>query len=82
MRFAKEMVEYVTVLPYRRVPNHTTFDAVKRRLRGAGQFTRTTEDCVRQRFVTVPKVQEEILDCIDKMPIKEYLKNIYFIRLY
>ncbi|KAJ8942435.1 hypothetical protein NQ318_006238 [Aromia moschata] len=47
--------------PNRRLPNHTTFTAVVRRLRETGRFAARTADYGRNRFVRTADVEEEIL---------------------
>ncbi|KAJ8944120.1 hypothetical protein NQ318_013302 [Aromia moschata] len=54
--------------PNRRLPNHTTFTAVVRRLRETGRFAARTSDYGRNRFVRTADVEEEILARVEADP--------------
>ncbi|KAJ8939148.1 hypothetical protein NQ318_010903 [Aromia moschata] len=54
--------------PNRRLPNHTTFTAVVRRLRETGRFAARTADYGRNRFVRTADVEEEILARVEADP--------------
>ncbi|KAJ8943144.1 hypothetical protein NQ318_022885 [Aromia moschata] len=54
--------------PNRRLPNHTTFTAVVRRLREIGRFAARTADYGRDRFVRTADVEEEILARVEADP--------------
>ncbi|KAJ8949891.1 hypothetical protein NQ318_010525 [Aromia moschata] len=54
--------------PNHRLPNHTTFTAVVRRLRETGRFAARTADYGRNRFVRTADVEEEILARVEADP--------------
>ncbi|KAJ8944754.1 hypothetical protein NQ318_011661 [Aromia moschata] len=54
--------------PNRRLPNHTTFTAVVRRLRETGRFAARTADYGRNRFVRTADGEEEILARVEADP--------------
>ncbi|KAJ8946721.1 hypothetical protein NQ318_020815 [Aromia moschata] len=54
--------------PNRRLPNHTTFTAVIRRLRETGRFAARTADYGRNRFLRTADIEEEILTRVEADP--------------
>lgn len=59
---------YSERFPNRRIPSHPTFAAIERRIRETGRFAPVTADYGRERFVRVPEVEEEILECVEEDP--------------
>lgn len=59
---------YSERFPNRRLPCHTTFAAVDRRLRETGSFTCPKRNSGRQRFVRTAELEENILDIIEENP--------------
>ncbi|KAJ8949179.1 hypothetical protein NQ318_021672 [Aromia moschata] len=54
--------------PNRRLPNHTTFTPVVRRLRETGRFAARSADYGRNRFARTADVEEEILARVEADP--------------
>lgn len=59
---------YMEKFPYRRVPHHSTFAAIHRRLREKGTFTAQKMDTGRQRFVNTVQNEEAILNMVEENP--------------
>ncbi|KAF5304676.1 hypothetical protein FQA39_LY09453 [Lamprigera yunnana] len=60
--------ELTEIFLNRRLPNHQTFGAVKRRLRETDQFIPSTADYGRQRTTRTPEIEEEILERVSEDP--------------
>lgn len=56
---------YAEKFPNRRIPHHTTFSAVDRRLREFGTFKKRSSDCGRARQVPV-NLEENILNAVEE----------------